>query len=409
MGKWLWLLLPVFLFTSCLPVAEAAKTVEYFCGFECESDGESTEENVTTAANIKDTVDTPWEGVEDWYLYLPDAATNKYWQGTPYWTCDDATEQIYGGYFRFENDITPQGDLDFLAATTDKGEKHWYLQLHSSGNLSVRDANEVLLCTVVSPFTLSTWYLIEARWKKHNTTGYVVVRIDGVEVCNVTGEDTYYGAATDCTIRLEGQDGPQGNPTQVLINSCYALYDTAGDDDFLGPFQVWGPDTTDHATGNSDDGANLTVGNWENLAEIPPSGINTASIGDNTSGRKRCNGGFLSGLNDDGIVGASYVAVPSVGNSRLQYGRFDGDYDYATDTQALTNRSDNGIVFLTCPSANCPTASDDFLIGMSDPGGDSLPSTWVEAFAFILYDVPEGRVTLINSPMRPNTLVGAMP
>lgn len=411
------LLTSLALWVQVPTTALAAKTLEYFCGFGCESDDESNDENVTTASNIKDTVTTVWPGVDDWYLYLGDAATNKYWQGSPYYTCDTSAEHIYGGYFRFENDITPQGDLDFFSGTTDKGiEKHWYLRLASDGDLELRDANGSLLCTETTPFTLTTWYLIEVRWKMHDTTGYVVVRIDGEEVCNVTGEDTYYGGiATDCTVRLEGQDGPQGNPTQVLIDSVYVYYDTDGDDDFLGQHRTIGPYSTDHGTVASDDGANLTSGGWAYLAEIPPSGTLTATMGDGTSGRKRCDGTMLAGPDGDAriedgdaIVGASFVAIPSVGDSYLQYGRYDGTYDYATDTQLLNNRSGNGLVFIDCPSAYCPTSSDHFLIGISDPGG-GLPSTWVEAFAFILYDVSEGRVTLINSPMLPGTLVGAMP
>lgn len=409
MSKWiaLWLLV--------LGVSVRASELKYFAGWECQGVDEALLADTNVPDNfVYNTVDTPWEGVEDWYIYLDDAST-KYYFTSPSWSCSSTTEQIQGVYVRFVNDITPETEIAFFAGAASKVANHIELVLETNGFLYLYDSdgNSIDGAYVQSPFVLDTWYLVELRWKRHSTTGYAVVRIDGVEVINVTDQDFSTGYDY-CEIRIEGMQGMAGTPTPVLVNSMYALYGTDGDEDFLGPYQVLGPYTTDHATATSDAGDNLSTGYWEDLADIPLSTSNSAIMGGEDWGVKRTNGVTGAGpfndprINKNGIVGACWVADPRANESQMIYGRHQNStYTHTMSSMVLDSRSGNDVVCVSSSSGYCPDSTGYFLLGLSAAVG--LGSSWDDCFAHLIQRAPSGKKRLVNASLLPMTLVGGEP
>lgn len=66
----------------------------------------------------------------------------------------------------------------------------------SSTTLAVtRDTTAIATNTGIT-FTQNTWYYIELQAKMHDTTGFAIVRVDGVERINATALDTKNGGGT---------------------------------------------------------------------------------------------------------------------------------------------------------------------------------------------------------------------
>jgi hypothetical protein len=411
-----------FLFAALLPCAHAAD-LEYFCGFECQSVDEASwwaggSDTNCVDGDVDNTDDSPWEGVEDWYLDMDDVNPVEYFLGLPYAING---ENIHGAYIQFFGDKTPANAIDFMCGVCDKKHKHYCLQIHDGGggvqHFAAFDANGAEIASAANTFLEAGWYLVETRWTKSDAAGTLVVRVNSVEVFNLNAEDISACADTDAAVYFEGALGPMGVSTDVRINSAYAYSDGGGDGDFIGPFQVVGPHQTNLNTGNSDNGTtNLTApSTWDEVADTPPNAATTAMISGGNTGYKRTNGAARDGpatdtrINADGILGGSWLAEKAAGGDLwLKYGRYEtGDttYDVAESPTKLQRGQSNDMIVVGAASGFLPSDVDYFVIGWRSDAG--LGSGLEDAWAFILQTPATGRTELVNpKTLLPGGLVG---
>lgn len=67
---------------------------------------------------------------------------------------------------------------------------HVSIRLTPTGNLQIAAGGSVVFTSPSQVFFVNTWHYIEAKVFTDNTTGYVIVKVDGVEIANLTGIDT---------------------------------------------------------------------------------------------------------------------------------------------------------------------------------------------------------------------------
>lgn len=78
----------------------------------------------------------------------------------------------------------------------------FHIWINSSGQF-VASRNGTTLATSTLTVTTGTWYYIEIQITADNTTGAVLVKIDGQEYINITGQDTIYTGSTESYSYLE--------------------------------------------------------------------------------------------------------------------------------------------------------------------------------------------------------------
>lgn len=109
------------------------------------------------------------------------------------------------------------------------------LILDSSNNLSVETGATIHGVTTGVPITSGVWQFIEMSVVVHDTTGIVIVKVDGTEVLNLTGLDTKPSGVTD--INVVGIGGIaldlRADDVYVCDDAGSAPYNT-----FLGDIQI---------------------------------------------------------------------------------------------------------------------------------------------------------------------------
>lgn len=95
-----------------------------------------------------------------------------------------------------------------------------------------------LVTTANNVWNDDTWFYIEVQVKIHDTTGYVIIRINGIEVANETGLDTRNGGS-DGLIDAFGIGAGENNTCDPRICDIYVLNEQgAAFNDFLGPVEI---------------------------------------------------------------------------------------------------------------------------------------------------------------------------
>jgi hypothetical protein len=109
---------------------------------------------------------------------------------------------------------------------------HWSLVLDPGGNLCMRDAGNNVVGSC--PFGFGIWRWIEVKVSMENA-GSAIVRIDGVEVMNISGDFRQSTSNTISSFRLHGFTTPDGSHYDELI-----LMDGTGAsfNDFIGDLRI---------------------------------------------------------------------------------------------------------------------------------------------------------------------------
>lgn len=100
------------------------------------------------------------------------------------------TELVIG--FGFRTTSLSNGDRTILYLANQSLGINAALGYDTSGHLQAfrGTTTGTVLGTTTATILADTWYYIEQKWKIADSGGYVIVKIDGVEVLNVTGLDT---------------------------------------------------------------------------------------------------------------------------------------------------------------------------------------------------------------------------
>ncbi|HWP59518.1 MAG TPA: hypothetical protein VNL14_16620 [Candidatus Acidoferrales bacterium] len=166
-----------------------------------------------------------------------------------------------GFAFKF---TTLSGNLPNFCLFQNSGTNHVYLHLKSSGDIEVFRGDNVLLGTTSGvTMLINTYYHIQAKVVIHDTTGSVVVKINDVEVLNLTNVDTKNGSTTTVDRIVLGFPSGGGNGAETVdLDDVYIA------DDFGGDLRVgcFFPD----GAGNSTQFTPSAGSNFQNVDEASP-------------------------------------------------------------------------------------------------------------------------------------------
>lgn len=120
----------------------------------------------------------------------------------------------------------------------------------------------------------AAWYYVEIKWKIHASTGYVVIRVNGVTILNLTNINTVRAASTSTwnSIRFGALTVASVGSMTYRFRDVYGA-DTTGSGadviDFLGDGVI--DYITANGVGNVNDWTPSTGANWQNVDEKPQS------------------------------------------------------------------------------------------------------------------------------------------
>lgn len=277
----------------------------------------------------------------------------------------------------------------------------------SNHRLAVYDANSALVASVSNPFSLNTWHLIEFRFQNSNTST-LDVWIDESSVMTSASEDFLNGATGLMRMWLRGQIGatPLAQPTNTYFNSYYIKNDCSSNSDFIGEeftvekYQIFRDSST------PDVGDVLDRGPWSLTSNGSEEG--SLTVANYTSGHDGYV--YLTDTPGDGLIG-------KIGAERTIYG---GKWTYWGGTRRSTSYhvyvgkpGDIALATLgtgTLPSpwnvvldgsnSKVPDYDESFAMGFGCPSGSGWVNQLVEAWAFLLVDLP---VTTVH--IRGKTLI----
>jgi hypothetical protein len=89
-----------------------------------------------------------------------------------------------------------------LAFFYDSAVEHLSVMLHTDGKIYVYRGSDAgtLLATSTLITSFNEWHHIEIKVTINNTTGVVIVKIDGIEFINISGVDTQNGGTANCNL-----------------------------------------------------------------------------------------------------------------------------------------------------------------------------------------------------------------
>lgn len=92
---------------------------------------------------------------------------------------------------------------------------HTGLSVGTTGGLMADRGGVSVATSAAGTLTVDTWHYIEMQAKMHDTTGSIIVRVDGVEVINFTGDTKAGGTkAVYDAVRLGAVNGSSGGTNQ---------------------------------------------------------------------------------------------------------------------------------------------------------------------------------------------------
>lgn len=125
------------------------------------------------------------------------------------------------------------------------------------------------VATATAAFSTNAWHYIEVKGRIHDTTGYAVIKVDGVEVLNSTGLDTR-NAGTGLWDGVYFGPSIFDNQNYVIdIDDMYLVeIDGSGANDFLGEVREEALAPT--GAGNSTQFTPNAGSNWDRVDEVGP-------------------------------------------------------------------------------------------------------------------------------------------
>lgn len=142
------------------------------------------------------------------------------------------------------------------------------LEVHRGSTVS---ATTTFLASAASVFVDQTWQYIEIKHLPANTGGTVIVKVDGFEVLNFSGDTLNSGSAGSATRTVAFRASTNNGDT--LVDDLYICDDSgSAQNDFLGDVQIerlspTGDDTATFVGSDAD-----SIDNYLLVDEVPPDG-----------------------------------------------------------------------------------------------------------------------------------------
>lgn len=197
-----------------------------------------------------------------------------------------ASQTIIVGFAIYVNTM-PTGDVMAFSFWEDS-TKHVVIRATSAGGFAAYRNTTLLGSTAAGLFTTNTWYYVEIKVTIHDTTGSVVMKVDGTTVLNLTNVDTRNGGAVG-TINLlfPFSDGSGSTTTSFGATRIddMVVMDTSGSscNDFLGDVRVQARFPT--GAGNYSQWTPVSGANYTNVDDNPPNN-DTDYVASGTPGQK---------------------------------------------------------------------------------------------------------------------------
>lgn len=112
------------------------------------------------------------------------------------------------------------------------GNTQCSLWMYSDGTLCFYRGTSTYLTKLPNPLSSNTWYYVEIKICISNASGYIIVRVNGSEVLNITSLDTQNELTSD----ISAIDFLA--VTYTCFDDMYFCDDTGGDPSFLGPLTI---------------------------------------------------------------------------------------------------------------------------------------------------------------------------
>jgi hypothetical protein len=159
------------------------------------------------------------------------------------------------------------GNVHQLFGTREVSTRHLDVVNTSAGNILVR-RNGTTLYTLTGAGLFGVWHYIEMKAKIHASTGYIILRLDGVELLNVTGINTSGGLTATPDRHFQGQL----TDSSTNINFQWDDYvlikiDGTAPNDFIGDCRVTG--LFPNGAGSSTDFTPSAGSNYQNVDDFP--------------------------------------------------------------------------------------------------------------------------------------------
>lgn len=151
--------------------------------------------------------------------------------------------------------------------------RHCSIRCHQGRHLQVvSNTNSVYLGAAKYAIHKAVWNYIEAKVTFNNSTGSVVLRVNGVEVLSLSNVDTVAGttATSADTVFIWGMDGSTSTNSKLhaLYDDWYICDDTGTENnDFLGPLKV--ETLLPDGAGDDTDFTPSAGSNFQNVDETP--------------------------------------------------------------------------------------------------------------------------------------------
>jgi len=214
---------------------------------------------------------TGLKGVQAWDLYDVNATDPGRRGGIAleFSQSDDAWKWIAPTttlYFGFAFKIPGFGAGQVLFFLRNQADRHLTFNTELPGILSVDRNTTFLVESAPGVMFANTWHYLEGRVTIDGSSGIVDIRIDGVQVINLTGANTQQGATTTIDI-FEFNFGLGG--VHMFMDDFWILDGNGGSpqDTFLGDVHV--DILLPTGAGNASDFTPSAGSNWENVDDNP--------------------------------------------------------------------------------------------------------------------------------------------
>jgi hypothetical protein len=185
-------------------------------------------------------------------------ANRTFSNGSSGFTTGSSTTCIFQGYVNFISFNNAP-----VLAVMEAGTVLSDLWIASTGAISFRRGSTTIGGPTTALLSLGTWYYIQAKWVIHDSTGSVVLKINGTEVINATGLDSRNGGTTGIwdSFRMYSQ----------AFNNLFLADDSGSDFTDLSANVLDMAVLTPNGAGNSTQFTPSSGSNYQTVDELPVS------------------------------------------------------------------------------------------------------------------------------------------
>jgi len=314
------------------------------------------------------------------------------------------------GFALYLTDVTPTNDIQIAVSNlTDSSAPYQLVIEATTGDLLLKDDDEIEVGSATAPFTANTWHYVEL-FIGAGPTQPAEVFVDGTSVLGpLTSED--FGSASSLSLFLGGGTTVGED---VFFDDVYILNDGTDANDRLGGSSITEmPEVFKYQSLKStnvpdDGGGNLDTGVWDDCGKTPLNSDNCVYTADDT-GAVDCdaaNGSPEGPANDARIDGDSNIkGAKAVCNMKRDGGGgtdhrilLGNDSDGTTPSADLEPTTGYVTKFFLIEGGFVPTSSQHFRIGFDrgqvDPGGQNFDCQ--EMWAMLLHVPTDPALTALS-------------